>query len=557
MDKKTILAVFLMLAVFWISNEFIWKPKAEARIAAEKAQAQAEDISKKISTTEEKQKVDDHVNIPDQITNSDIEINNNIKLITKHDKDNLIYKFTNLGGLLTDVILSDYFTKDKETKSLTSVDLIPENGSIFNIVLNQSNGEKLDLSKVVFETELSSDNNKLTFTYNTENGFIRKTYQLSDLPYTLNMDIEMKGFTAVDSYQIQMDKGISDTENYLKMKSRDYQVDFQLNNEYNKFTLASLKSLKEINTKSKLQEKFILKGKIDWAAIRSKYFIQAIIPERRIEMEAIEAFKTIDTPAANLEVNVDKDEFHHSYQLYIGPLIGENLQQFSNGIENCVETGPGFLKWLSKIFLWAFLFIHKLVPSWGLAVIIFAILLKSVLYPLTHKSFESTSKMQKINPLMKEIQTKYKNDPKKMNDELRALYKEHGVNPMGGCLPMLLQMPILFAIYPIFRYSINLRQSNFLWLPDLSEPDPLYLLPIAMALFMFIQQKLMAPSYDNVEEMTEQQKASMQSQRMMMYMMPLMMLFFFKSLSSGLVLYWTVFSIIGTIQQVFIKRKFQ
>ena len=557
MDKRTILAVFLMLAVFWISNEFIWKPKAEARIAAEKAQKQTENVSENTQTTDEIQKVEDSAKLPEQLTNSDIEINNNIELTTKRDKDNITYKFTNLGGLLTDVILSEYFTKDKETEDLTPVNLIPEDGTIFNIVLNQRNGEKLDLSKIVFETELSPDNNKLTFTYSTEDGFIRKIYQPSDLAYTLDMNIEMKGFTAVDGYKIQMDDGIPDTENYLKMKSRDYQVDFQLNNEYNKFTLANLKTLKEINEKQKLQEKFMLKGKLDWAAIRSKYFIQAIIPERRIEMDAIEAFKNIDTPAANLEINVDKDEFHHSYQLYIGPLISENLQQFSNGIENCVETGPGFLKWLSKIFLWLFLFIYSLIPSWGLSVIIFAILLKTVLYPLTHKSFESTSKMQKINPLMKEIQAKYKNDPKKMNDELRALYKEHGVSPMGGCLPMLLQMPILFAIYPIFRYSINLRQSNFLWLPDLSEPDPFYILPIAMALFMFIQQKLMAPSYDNVEEMTEQQKASMQSQRMMMYMMPLMMLFFFKSLSSGLVLYWTVFSIIGTIHQVSIKRKFQ
>jgi len=165
--------------------------------------------------------------------------------------------------------------------------------------------------------------------------------------------------------------------------------------------------------------------------------------------------------------------------------------------------------------------------------------------------------MQQINPLMKEIQAKYKSDPKKMNDELRALYKEHGVNPMGGCLPMLLQMPILFAIYPIFRYSINLRQSDFLWLPDLSEPDPYFILPIVMALFMFLQQKLMAPSKAKLDEMDEKQKAAMQSQRMMMYMMPLLMLFFFKSLASGLVLYWTVFSVIGTIQQIFIKKKFK
>ena len=143
-----------------------------------------------------------------------------------------------------------------------------------------------------------------------------------------------------------------------------------------------------------------------------------------------------------------------------------------------------------------------------------------------------------------------------MNAELKKLYKEHGVNPLGGCLPMLLQMPILFALYPMLRYSIDLRQTHFLWLPDLSEPDPIWALPILMAVFMFLQQKLMAPSQQNVEGMDEKQKAAAQSQKMMMYFMPIMMFFIFKGLSSGLVLYWTVFSVIGSVQQYFIKKKF-
>ena len=120
---------------------------------------------------------------------------------------------------------------------------------------------------------------------------------------------------------------------------------------------------------------------------------------------------------------------------------------------------------------------------------------------------------------------------------------------------MLLQMPVIFAIYPVVRYSIDLRQSSFLWLPDLSEPDQLLILPISMAIFMFIQQKLMSPAKNKLAEMSEKQQAAQQSQKMMMYLMPVLMFFIFKSLSSGLVLYWTVFSIIGSIQQYFIKKK--
>jgi len=557
MDKKTLMAVVLILAVFWVSNEFIWKPKAEARLAAEKAEQLTQEKTQEKPVEVQENTEMELITLPTEITNQDIPIQNNLKLATKLDKDNVTYRFTNQGGLLTNAILSDFFSKDLETEELSQVDLISQNGTIYNIILDQRSGEKIDLSQIIFQTEISDDQSKITFTYNTDNGYIKKIYAISDLAYTLSMELEMKGFTGINSYQIQMDDGIPDTENHLKMKSRDYQVNYQLNNEFANFKLSQLKPYKELQEQPKLQEKFRLNGKVDWAAIRSKYFIQALIPEQRVSINQLEAFRAKGSPAVQMRIDVENDELHHKFQLYIGPLVSESLEPFSVGIDNCVEAGPGFLKWLSKIFLIVYLFIYSIIPSWGMSVIIFAVILKTLLYPLTHKSLESTTKMQQINPMMKVIQAKYKSDPKKMNDELRALYKEHGVNPMGGCLPMLLQMPILFAIYPIFRYSINLRQSSFIWLPDLSEPDPFYILPIIMAIFMFLQQKMMTPSKEKIEEMDEKQKAAMQSQRMMMYMMPLMMLFFFRSLASGLVLYWTVFSVIGTIQQVFIKRRFK
>jgi YidC/Oxa1 family membrane protein insertase len=282
----------------------------------------------------------------------------------------------------------------------------------------------------------------------------------------------------------------------------------------------------------------------------------AVIPGDLIEVNRLLAFKQNESPAMNLSIITYRADFAHNFQLYFGPLIYENMKMYGNGIESTVEIGPKFLQWISKIFMAFLKFLNSFIPSWGICVLIFAILLKVLLYPLTHKSFESSTKMQKIQPLMKEVQAKYKHDPQLMNTELKKLYKEHGVNPLGGCLPMLLQMPILFALYPILRYSIDLRQAGFLWLPDLSEPDPIWLLPILMAVFMFVQQKLMAPSKQTLENMDEKQRASQQSQKMMMYFMPIMMFFIFKSLSSGLVLYWTVFSIIGTIQQYIIKKKF-
>jgi YidC/Oxa1 family membrane protein insertase len=231
------------------------------------------------------------------------------------------------------------------------------------------------------------------------------------------------------------------------------------------------------------------------------------------------------------------------------------LKQFGYGFENTVEMGPKFLLWISRIFLWLLTQLYSLIPVWGWTLIAFSVILKALLYPVTHKSFESTSKMQKIQPQVKEIQAKYKNDPQTMNAEMQKVYKEHGVSPFGGCLWMLIQMPILFALYPLLRYNINLRQSEFMWLPDLSEPDPLFILPIVMAIFMFVQQRLAMPSKEKLEKMDEKQQAAMQSQKMMMYIMPVMMFFIFRSLSSGLVLYWTVFNIISVVQQRIINKK--
>ena len=196
-------------------------------------------------------------------------------------------------------------------------------------------------------------------------------------------------------------------------------------------------------------------------------------------------------------------------------------------------------------------------PNYGVAIILFAILIKLLMYPLTHKMFESTQKMQKIQPMIAEVQKKYKNDKVRLNTELRKVYKEQGVNPLGGCLPLVLQIPIFIALYPALKYSIALRQQPFFgWIQDLAAPDPYYILPVLMGVFMFVQQKLTMASAGDKSKMTDQQKAMQSSQKMMMYGMPIFLVFIFRDFPSGLVLYWTVFNLLSTVQQYFIKKKF-
>ena len=535
MDKKTLLAVLLILVVFWLSSEFIWKNKNTQQIQQETTEENGTDLSNQI--TESSSPIVEQLENETEVIalDNDIDINNNIVL----ENELIKIGFSNKGAVINSVQLKGFFMKDK----VSFVELLHENGSILNTKLNDTAGNISNYSNIPFQYELNEASRKITFISKTEKGTCKKIFTLSD-DYEINLETQFSGFENLSGYEFDFGNGIADTEEYLKMKNREYAVISQIDNDINKIALSKLKEEKKAS------------GSIDWAVVRSKYFTLAIIPDELIEMNKISAFKVEESPSMKLSISTIGSQINHKYRLYLGPLDYGRLKEYDIGIDNIVELGPKFLQGLSKIFLWFLSFLYSFIPSWGLVIIIFSIILKTLLYPLTHKSFESTTKMQKIQPLTKELQAKYKGDPQKMNAELKKLYKEHGVNPLGGCLPMLLQMPVIFALYPLLRYSISLRQASFGWLPDLSEPDPIWALPILMAVFMFVQQKLMAPSKKNLDAMDDKQKAQMQSQKMMMYFMPIMMFFIFKGLSSGLVLYWTVFSIIGSVQQYFIKKKF-
>ncbi|MCF7857776.1 MAG: membrane protein insertase YidC [Candidatus Cloacimonetes bacterium] len=534
MDKRTLLAVLLILVVFWLSSEFLWKRNA----ADQQIKKPEKDDNQPVTQVQETSQPEESLQINETkipATESDIQINNNIVL----ENELIKISFSNSGAVINSVQMKKFYLKDK----IAHAELINTNGSILSTKVTDNTGNIFSYTNVPFAYELDEFNNKLTFTSSSDMGTLKKIFILTD-DYKVKMETQLFGFENLSKYEIGLTSGIADTEEYLKMKSRVYAIMSQVDNDISKIKL------------SKLKEETKISGKIDWAAIRSKYFTLAIIPEKLIDMNQLIAYDNNDSPALRLSVSVAGNQISHDYSLFLGPLDYKKLKQYNNGIENIVEMGPKFLQGLTKLFSWFLTLLYSIIPSWGIVIIIFAIILKTLLYPLTHKSFESTTKMQKIQPITKELQAKHKGDPQKMNVELKKVYKEHGVNPLGGCLPMLLQMPVIFALYPLLRYSIALRQASFGWLPDLSEPDPIWALPILMAVFMFVQQKLMSPAKQNAEEMDDKQKAQSQSQKMMLYFMPIMMFFIFKGLSSGLVLYWTVFSIIGSIQQYFIKKKF-
>lgn len=188
-------------------------------------------------------------------------------------------------------------------------------------------------------------------------------------------------------------------------------------------------------------------------------------------------------------------------------------------------------------------------PSYAMAIILISILIKIILFPLMQKQMKSTMNMQEVQPKLEYLQKKYKNNPEKMNEEVMKLYKEYNVNPMSGCLPLLIQMPILIGLFGALRqYDFDpIEHATFFWIPNLADKDPLFILPVLVAATMFLQQK--------ISMATTPQAAENPTMKTMLYVMPAMMLFVCWSMPSGLCLYWAFFSILSIVQQFFMNKQ--
>jgi YidC/Oxa1 family membrane protein insertase len=245
------------------------------------------------------------------------------------------------------------------------------------------------------------------------------------------------------------------------------------------------------------------------------------------------------------------------FTVFLGPLDFDLIKEMGRGLDHILSLGWKFIRPITEYALIPlFNLIHKFIANWGLVIIIFSIIIKIALHPLTKKQMDSMRKMSKLSPMMNEIREKYKDNPEQMNKSMMNLYKDYGINPAGGCLPLLFQMPILYALYNVFASTIQLRQASFFgWIHDLSIPDSIVNLPasmpfglhqvsglaLAMSVSMFIQQR--------------QTSAANPQQKAMMWMMPIMMMVIFNSLPSGLNLYYFVFNMLSIGQQYFVNKK--
>jgi YidC/Oxa1 family membrane protein insertase len=299
-------------------------------------------------------------------------------------------------------------------------------------------------------------------------------------------------------------------------------------------------------------------GPLEWAAVKSKYFVTAVLAFDSTSggISGVTASARPPTGKRPSEADVrlslpllPNGNFH--YAVYAGPMEYDRLQRIGHGFDDVNPYGwPGFrtvIRPLAAGVRWLLVWMHEhLHLAYGFVLIFFGILVRVLLWPLNQKAMRANMQLQAVQPLMKEIQEKYKNDPQKVQQEMFKLYKEHGVNPLGGCWPMLLPMPVLFALFFVFQNTIELRGASFAWLPDLSRPDPLYVIPVIMGLSMYALSKVGQVGMEPNPQM-----------KMMLYVMPVMMTFLFLNFASGLNLYYAVSNIASIPQQWMLARERQ
>jgi YidC/Oxa1 family membrane protein insertase len=303
---------------------------------------------------------------------------------------------------------------------------------------------------------------------------------------------------------------------------------------------------------SRVQEQRIEEGPLIWTVLKSKYFMLALIAgSSEEEGEFLGGAVATPTGAENqASVSVSQQVSEQGtvrYRFYAGHQECPRLEAIGSGLKDANPYGWKFMRPIVRPFAGIIIrilsFLHEnLHIGYGWVLILFGIMMRIVLFPLNQKGMKAQMRNMAAQPLMQEIQTKYKDNPEKLQKEMMKLYKEHGFNPLAGCLPMLLPWPVLIALFFVFQNTIELRGVSFLWLPDLSAPDPYFILPVFLGISMFLLQ------WVSMRSMPQQNP----QMKMMMYVMPIMMVFIFFQLASGLNLYYATANIATLPQQIWI-----
>jgi YidC/Oxa1 family membrane protein insertase len=459
------------------------------------------------------------------------------------------------GGGISSFVLKKY--RAMATADSPLMDLFPENGAFDGLLVGLASTGNGGFDAALFQANLAGEHLSITdgsreivFSYIAENGFhIEKIYRFSADSYVMNFEVR---FTNGSNKALKDSLFVALRNDFHGKKSRYGTIGP---------SLLVDRSLENVPV-DEISKKNTFSGNIKWIALESQYFMTSVIPlkeqagvvrlsvlhDKEVEAQYLEPEQSID-PGSQLK---------SEYILFFGPRSMDAVKQAGHNLERIIDFGTFDL--LAKPCLWLLNFLYTIIPNYGVAIIILTVLTKILLWPLGTKSYKSMNQMKKLQPLLQEIREKHKNDRKKMNEEVMRLHRTYGINPLGGCLPMIVQIPVFFALYRMLDQAIELRHAPFFgWINDLSAADrlgnfsfaipfmePPYGIPVLtliMGATMIWQQKMTPTAGDP-------------TQAKMMMLMPVVFTFVFINFSSGLVLYWLINNILSIGQQYYTQKKF-
>jgi YidC/Oxa1 family membrane protein insertase len=459
------------------------------------------------------------------------------------ETDKYMLTFSNIGGAIKKIQLKDY-KKAGTDEALILADITNPREYIFSM---NDNWKRLSLNNLPYEVNRTRD--EITYSLKTEGLEITKRYILHNHKHLIELQLLVRNISGSPkelSYHLVGGSGLKETKPDDK---RFVEVTAKIDGT-------------NVNFK-RPKQKIINPGNVNWSALKSKYFSIVLKPLAQTKNQFYSEGKDgiLVSGVETQDVTIPAGSFiENRFVLYAGPSQTTVLKEAGYEFDETINYG--FFGGISKALLAVMRICYNLTHSWGISVILLAVFLNILLFPLTLKSFKSMQKMQALHPQMEKLKAQNKDNPQRLNKEMMELYRKHKINPFGGCLPLLLQMPIFFALYQALIKSIELRGSGFLWIKDLSMPDAvkipvalpilgnsINILPILMIIATIIQQNLSTKSMGTA--VTEEQK---QQQRMMMFMMPVMFGLIFYNMPSGLVLYWLVNTVLTVLEQFVIFK---
>ena len=554
MDQARLLIAIVLSLVVFLAWHFIFSPQEAEQQATKKVEAPAATKEQPVQEKEKPYTAETEKIEPAQEPTAPVAAPKTARTITV---DTPLYqaRISENGAVFYSFLLKNFSESVAQDSPLKQILTGDESFGVGQIGFTGKSISGLD--KAIFAAELTSDQVKVTdssrevkFLWRSEDGIlIEKIYKFTPDSYAIGMSVTVKNgsgrglqdklFVALNS------KAPGDKRMYA------FEGPSALIND----------TLEEIKIK-KLKDQDTFEGKIKWIALQSRYFMSGLIPDQVEEASlhlSLESEKFMAARYRQPETAIQPgNQYTYTYQIFMGPKRMQELRQVGNDLDKLINFG--WFDFIAKPCVWLMNVFYSVIPNYGVAIIILTLLVKILLWPLGQKSYKSMSEMKKIQPLMKEIREKYKNDKKKMNEEVMGLYRTYKINPLGGCLPMVVQLPVFFALYRMLYEAIELRHAHFfLWINDLAAPDRLFnfdfsipfmeppygipVLTLVMGASMLLQQKMSPPMGDA-------------TQAKMMMFMPVVFTFIFINFSSGLVLYWLTNNILSIAQQYYTQKKY-